>query len=114
MQRKTVSYSPQEDETDDSNTHGSGTKKESVDNGIVYSAVKEIYAPILMNEYVRPFVVVVFVGWWILCGCLVPRVEIGLDQEVSMPSVRQNLLMIKHQFTIKFVFLKISGNAIIS
>ena len=70
---------------------GKGSSSDENDFGLVYAAVKEIYAPIIMNDYVRPVVVVIFVGWWILCGCLIPRLEVGLDQEVSMPSVSKLL-----------------------
>ena len=71
-----------------SNVSYNSEKKAPGSKSVVYTLMKEFYAPVLMNDFVRPLVVVFFVGWWALCGCLVPRIEIGLDQEVSMPSVR--------------------------
>ena len=46
---------------------------------------KYFYAPFLMKKWVRASVVIVFYGW--LCSSLavVPKIEIGLDQEISMP-----------------------------
>ena len=46
---------------------------------------KYFYAPFLMKKWVRASVVIIFYGW--LCSSLavVPKIEIGLDQEISMP-----------------------------
>ena len=43
---------------------------------------KYFYAPFLMKKWVRASVVIVFYGW--LCSSLavVPKIEIGLDQEI--------------------------------
>ncbi|XP_017782929.1 PREDICTED: Niemann-Pick C1 protein isoform X2 [Nicrophorus vespilloides] len=53
--------------------------------GLLYSFFKEIYVPFLMNKYVRTGVMIIFFGW--LCSSLAvaPHIEIGLDQELSMP-----------------------------
>jgi Niemann-Pick C1 protein len=46
---------------------------------------QECYVPFLMKKKVRAAVFVIFYGW--LCSSLavLPRVEVGLDQELSMP-----------------------------
>lgn len=54
-------------------------------DGLLYSFFKEIYVPLLMNRYVRAFVMVVFFGWLCSSIAVVPHIEIGLDQELSMP-----------------------------
>ena len=57
----------------------------SIQEGILYRMFKYFYAPFLMKKWVRASVVIVFYGW--LCSSLavVPKIEIGLDQEISMP-----------------------------
>lgn len=63
-----------------------GSKKDSVSpEGMLYKLFKYIYAPALMKKWVRAAVVIIFFGW--LCSSLavIPKIEIGLDQEISMP-----------------------------
>ena len=57
----------------------------SIQEGILYRMFKYFYAPFLMKKWVRASVVIIFYGW--LCSSLavVPKIEIGLDQEISMP-----------------------------
>jgi Niemann-Pick C1 protein len=66
-----------------------GSKKENVpqgnQDGLLYSFFKSIYVPVLMNRYVRAVVMVVFFGWLCSSIAVVPHIEIGLDQELSMP-----------------------------
>lgn len=38
-----------------------------------------------MNKVARPVVMIVFYGWLCLSIAVLPRVKIGLDQELSMP-----------------------------
>ena len=51
----------------------------------MYKLFKYLYAPFLMKKWVRASVVIIFFGW--LCSSLavMPKIEIGLDQEISMP-----------------------------
>ncbi|XP_077990039.1 NPC intracellular cholesterol transporter 1-like [Glandiceps talaboti] len=62
-------------------------KKEPVpkDNGILYSFMTKYYAPVLMKNWLRPIVVIVFA--FMFCGStvLMTKVEVGLDQKLSMP-----------------------------
>ncbi|KAM4705653.1 NPC intracellular cholesterol transporter 1 [Rhinophrynus dorsalis] len=46
---------------------------------------KKIYAPVLMKDWLRPIVVSVFVGILSFSIAVVNKVEIGLDQSLSMP-----------------------------
>ncbi|XP_059468313.1 NPC intracellular cholesterol transporter 1 isoform X2 [Neocloeon triangulifer] len=56
-----------------------------VSDGILYKMFKELYVPFLMKKKVRAVVTVVFYAW--LCSSLavLPHIEVGLDQELSMP-----------------------------
>ncbi|XP_025834125.1 NPC intracellular cholesterol transporter 1 isoform X2 [Agrilus planipennis] len=67
-----------------------GSKKDSIGNeiaadGLLFSFFKSIYVPILMNRFVRAMVMIVFFGWLCSSIAVLPHVEIGLDQELSMP-----------------------------
>lgn len=53
--------------------------------GLLYSFFKSVYVPILMNKIVRAIVMVVFFGWLCSSIAVAPHIEIGLDQELSMP-----------------------------
>ncbi len=45
---------------------------------------KEIYTPFLLNNYVRAFVIVVFVGFFFACIAMCDKIKIGLDQKLTM------------------------------
>ncbi|XP_076272104.1 Niemann-Pick type C-1a isoform X2 [Rhynchophorus ferrugineus] len=67
-----------------------GSKKRETDaltnqDGLLYTFFKSIYVPILMNKYVRCIVMIIFFGWLCSSIAVVPSIEIGLDQELSMP-----------------------------
>ena len=86
--------------------------------GFLYKVFKHLYAPFLMKvrnelrnyagsilatflmkEWVRPLVVVVFFGWFCSSMAVMPSVEVGLDQEITMPD---------ESFVLKyFEFLKV-------
>ena len=44
-----------------------------------------MYVPLLLKKWVRAFVMLVFFGWICSSIAVVPHIEIGLDQELSMP-----------------------------
>lgn len=46
---------------------------------------KKVYAPLLMKDWIRPIVMAVFVGMLSFSIAVVNKVEIGLDQSLSMP-----------------------------
>ncbi|KAJ8965133.1 hypothetical protein NQ314_004358 [Rhamnusium bicolor] len=53
--------------------------------GLLFTFFKSVYVPLLMNKVVRCVVMVVFFGWLCSSIAVVPHIEIGLDQELSMP-----------------------------
>ncbi|QQP55526.1 Uncharacterized protein FKW44_008742, partial [Caligus rogercresseyi] len=53
--------------------------------GLVYKLFKHFYAPFVMKEWVRAGVIVAFFGWLCASIAVCPRIEIGLDQKLSMP-----------------------------
>lgn len=64
-----------------------GSKKEggsSLPDGLLYEFFKNIYVPALMNKILRPLVMIIFYGWLCLSIAVLPRIQVGLDQELSM------------------------------
>lgn len=53
--------------------------------GLLYGFFKTFYIPFLMKKPVRAGVMVIFFGWLCLSISVAPHIEIGLDQELSMP-----------------------------
>ncbi len=45
---------------------------------------KEIYTPFLLNNYVRAFVIVTFIGFFFACIAMCDKIKIGLDQKLTM------------------------------
>ena len=65
---------------------GSSSKKPSKEHvPVLYKVFEVFYAPFLLSSYVRPAVMILFLGFTCLSISVVPKVEIGLDQELSMP-----------------------------
>lgn len=66
-----------------------GSKKDDTEDveveGILYKIFKLAYVPFLMKKWVRASVVVIFFGWLCTSLAVVPHIEVGLDQELSMP-----------------------------
>ncbi|XP_043265268.1 NPC intracellular cholesterol transporter 1 isoform X2 [Colletes gigas] len=65
-----------------------GSKKDSgeeIVNGILYKIFKVAYVPLLLKKWTRALVMLVFFGWLCSSIAVVPHIEIGLDQELSMP-----------------------------
>lgn len=59
----------------------SATMKE----GVLYKFFKVIYVPFLFKKIVRISVMVIFFGWLCSSIAVAPHIDIGLDQELSMP-----------------------------
>ncbi|CAF0938558.1 unnamed protein product [Adineta ricciae] len=53
--------------------------------GILFRVFKRYYAPFIMSDYVRPFVIFVFFTWLASSIALIPYVKIGLEQNIAMP-----------------------------
>jgi Niemann-Pick C1 protein len=68
-----------------------GSKKDThttnvaMKEGVLYKFFKVIYVPFLMKKIVRISVMVVFFGWLCSSIAVAPHIDIGLDQELSMP-----------------------------
>lgn len=64
-----------------------GKKSDAPTNveGVLYKFFKVMYVPFLMKKSVRVMVMVVFYAW--LCSSIAvsPHIDVGLDQELSMP-----------------------------
>ena len=67
-------------------------------NGVLYKFFQFIYAPFVMKSWTRNIVMVLFLGVFCSSLAVVPKVEVGLDQEVSMP---EDSFVLKY-----FLFLK--------
>lgn len=53
--------------------------------GVLFKFFKAIYVPFIMKKMVRITVMVVFFGWLCSSIALAPHIDVGLDQELSMP-----------------------------
>ncbi|XP_045523161.1 NPC intracellular cholesterol transporter 1 isoform X2 [Pieris brassicae] len=65
----------------------SGSKTEVSENseGGLYSLFRDVYVPFLMKREVRASVMVIFFAWLCSSVAVAPHIDIGLDQELSMP-----------------------------
>ncbi|KAG5683688.1 hypothetical protein PVAND_012954 [Polypedilum vanderplanki] len=52
---------------------------------VLYKFFKFFYVPLLMKKPVRIAVIIVFFGWLCSSIAVISKVEVGLDQELSMP-----------------------------
>ena len=43
------------------------------------------YIPALLHKWVRPLVIVGFAGWFCAALAVTPRLDVGLEQDISMP-----------------------------
>lgn len=77
-------------------------------DGILYKIFKVAYVPLLLQKWVRAAVMIVFFGWLCSSIAVIPHIEIGLDQELSMPEdsfvlkyfkVRP-MIDLKHQYSL--------------
>ncbi|XP_012683380.2 NPC intracellular cholesterol transporter 1 [Clupea harengus] len=54
-------------------------------DSILFRFFKKVYAPFVLKEWVRPLVVALFVGILSFSVAAINKVEVGLDQTLSMP-----------------------------
>ena len=78
-----------------------GNKEGSTQEGALQRFFKQVYAPCLLSRFGRPLVVLVFGAWLCSSIAVVPKIEVGLDQELSMP---EDSYMQKY-FEVSMVFL---------
>lgn len=62
----------------------SKVEKES-DTRFLHKVFETTYAPFLMRPWVRAVVIVLFIFWLCASVAMVPHIEIGLEEELSMP-----------------------------
>lgn len=60
-------------------------EKKDRDNGLCFNIVKEMYAPFLLQDYVKTAVLVLFSAMFFTQASFIPKLSIGLDQYLSMP-----------------------------
>ena len=60
------------------------TKDKPVSDGVLYNIFKSGYVPALMRKWTRVSVIIVFFAWLCISLSVIPDIEIGLDQELSM------------------------------
>ena len=65
--------------------HG-GSGYASNDEGALQKFIRRVYAPTLLGRKVKVAVIVVFLGLFTAGLALVPRVALGLDQRIAIPS----------------------------
>ncbi|KAG8199914.1 hypothetical protein JTE90_015899 [Oedothorax gibbosus] len=53
--------------------------------GVLYKFFKNVYAPLLLNNFSRVLVVIAFLGWLCSSVAVLHKIDIGLDQELAMP-----------------------------
>ena len=68
------------------------------DEGTLHKFVKKIYVPCLMNVISRLLVMIVFFGWLCVSIAMIPRIEIGLDQDMAFP---EDSFVLKYFQTLK-------------
>ncbi|XP_051944348.1 NPC intracellular cholesterol transporter 1 [Hippocampus zosterae] len=59
--------------------------QETRTDSILFRFFKKVFAPFILKEWVRPIIVAVFVGVLSFSIAVVNKVEIGLNQQLSMP-----------------------------
>ncbi|XP_055840064.1 NPC intracellular cholesterol transporter 1 isoform X2 [Episyrphus balteatus] len=64
---------------------GKKTDAAPITEGLLYKFFKSVYVPFLMKKNIRILVMIVFFGWLCSSVAIAPRIDIGLDQELSMP-----------------------------
>jgi len=59
---------------------------EAEKDGYLYAFFKNYFAPFVLNRYIRLILLYIFIGFACFSGSNLHKIEIGLDQSLSMPS----------------------------
>jgi Niemann-Pick C1 protein len=59
--------------------------EESSGDGMIYNFFKHYYGPFLMKKWVRALVMIIFFGWACSSVAVLPKIEVGLDPEITIP-----------------------------
>lgn len=54
-------------------------------DGLLFKFFRSVYVPFLMKKVIRAFTMVLFFAWFCASIAIVPKIDIGLDQELAMP-----------------------------
>jgi len=81
--------------------HGRKKSDQVGDFGVLYKFFESVYVPGLLNKRVRPVIMVGFFGWLCLSLSVIPKIDVGLDQEKTMPD---DSYVLKY-FTVSFAAL---------
>ncbi|CAG7821814.1 unnamed protein product [Allacma fusca] len=60
-------------------------EKSKEDDGILYRAVKNMYAPNLLRFPVRIIIMIIFSAWFCTSVAVWPKLTVGLDQDLALP-----------------------------
>ncbi|CAG4956215.1 unnamed protein product [Parnassius apollo] len=76
----------------------SGAKAETpaAGEGALYNLFRHVYVPFLMKREVRASVMIIFFAWLCSSVAVAPHIDIGLDQELSMPHDSFQLKYFQH------------------
>ncbi|XP_070544727.1 NPC intracellular cholesterol transporter 1-like isoform X2 [Ptychodera flava] len=61
------------------------TKEQPEHKELLHSFMSKYFAPFLVNKWVRPIVIICFVGFFCACCVWTTKLQIGLDASLSMP-----------------------------
>ncbi|CAL1281505.1 unnamed protein product [Larinioides sclopetarius] len=59
--------------------------KSSLNEGLMFKSIKNLYSPFLMKNSVRYVVMIIFMGWLCSSAAVLDKIEIGFDQKLSVP-----------------------------
>ncbi|XP_022252090.1 Niemann-Pick C1 protein-like isoform X2 [Limulus polyphemus] len=60
-------------------------KKTKASHSLLFNFCKNIYAPFLMKNFVRFVVLLAFLAWFCSSMAVIDKIDIGFDQDLSMP-----------------------------
>lgn len=83
--KKVINIANSNDETDDDATTTS-SRHSTNNSGMLYTFFSKVYSPFLMRPSVRLVVFLLFTGWTCFSISVIDKIEVGLDQRLSMPS----------------------------
>ncbi|CAH2044145.1 unnamed protein product, partial [Iphiclides podalirius] len=75
---------------------GSKTDSQGASDGALYNLFRHLYVPFLMKREVRASVMILFFAWLCSSVAVAPYIDIGLDQELSMPHDSFQLKYFQH------------------
>lgn len=56
------------------------------DEGFLQRFIRKTYAPFLLNKKAKPIILAIFATFFAAALCLIPYIQLGLDQRIALPS----------------------------